>query len=101
MTGDLGALIRAIAARAGARPMIEAVRSTPWASATFTGARHELQLRYCGKEAERRTAALCDGLDYAEFDLGRYILADIELVDRSADEGGISLTIDALTIEGD
>ena len=62
-------------------------RSEPWASVTFTGARHVLT---CA------TGARLDGLTDAEFSLPGHFVADI-----SAHEENGRLVIEALTIEAD
>lgn len=76
---------------------IEALASRPWASATFSGERHELVLRLPLPAA----IAFLDGLEEREFALRDHVLVDIALV--SADRGGdgARLTLEALTIEAD
>lgn len=101
MSGGLGPLLRALANRAGAPPLVEEIRSTPWASITFSGMRHRLALRFAGEAAEARADAMTRGLDYAEFDLGRHLLVDIAVAERERDEGGTRLVIEALTVEQD
>lgn len=78
------ALLRALTARYPTL-IVLASRSEPWASATFTGARHELDC--------------CAGVDLvgvgdAEFKLPDHIVADISF---RADDG--RLLIEALTLE--
>lgn len=101
LTVGVGPLIAALAARAGAAPVVEEVRSVPWASITFSGARHRLRLRFDGAAGARRLAAMADGLDHAEFELGRHLLVDIAVVERCADEAGASAVVEALTVESD
>jgi hypothetical protein len=69
-------------------------RHTPWASATFAGARHRYLLRVppCG-------SSTLNGLDEREFDLPGHILADIALSDQSERPDACFLTIEALTVE--
>ncbi len=101
LAAGLAPLFRQLADRAGARPAIEQVRSTPWRSITFTGARHIVTMRFDGSDAERHIAAMADGLDYAEFDLGALILVDIAIADRSKRRDGIAVTLEALILESD
>ncbi|NNC72045.1 MAG: hypothetical protein HKN78_04125 [Sphingomonadaceae bacterium] len=100
--GGLARLVRQLSDRAGAQPIVEQLRSTPWHSITFSGARHDIVLRFAGDEAADHAAAMADGLDYAEFDLGAHILADIAIARQStADDGSIIVTLEALILESD
>lgn len=99
--GGLAPLVRQLADRAGAQPVVKQLRSTPWQSITFTGARHDIVLRFAGGEAADHAAAMADGLDYAEFDLGAHILADIVVTERSSAGNGITVTVEALILEND
>lgn len=101
LTDGLGPLIRALAKRAGAQPIVENVCSTPWSSITFSGARHHFSLRFDGDQAANHADALCDGLDYAEFDLGAYILVDIAILECRTDAKCMTVGIEALTIDND
>ena len=78
---------------------IERVDSREWASITFSGARHEITLRLGGEGAEAAADAFAAGLDAAEFRLRGHILADIVLVGREAVDGGVRLSLEALTVE--
>ncbi len=94
------ALLRAIVGRfPDQRLTVEDVRSRSWASATFTGARHELRFRVEGEGAQAAADAFLADLGTAEFALRGHILADIALVSqqRSADTATVSL--EALTVE--
>ena len=99
LSGAAGALIRALAHRAGAQPAIEEIASRPWASITFTGARHRIALRYTGPDASALAARMCDGLNHAEFDLGRHLLVDIDVVERKEEDAGCRILLEALTVE--
>lgn len=101
LTGGLAQLVRALAKRASAQPIVEDVRSTPWSSITFSGARHRFSLRFDGDQAAERAHALCDRLDYAEFDLGAHILVDIAVLENHTDSKHSNVVIEALTIEND
>jgi hypothetical protein len=78
------ALIRALLARHPGL-IVLASRTEPWASATFTGTRHEL---VCA------TGPNLAGIEEADFDLPGHIVADIGW---SAEPG--RLLIEALTLE--
>jgi hypothetical protein len=93
-------LLRAIVNYVNFDICFEEIRSRSWASVTFTGARHELGLRLEGDGAEAAADRLCDGLDTAELNLRGHILADIALIYRApADQGGVRLRLEALTVE--
>jgi len=101
LTGGVAPLIHALAQRAGARPIVEDVHSTPWSSITFNGARHRFSLRFDGNQAADYAHALCDQLDYAEFDLGAYILVDIAVLENCTNAERSNVVIEALTIDND
>jgi hypothetical protein len=106
MSGTLDsatALLRAIAARLDAEFELEEICSRSWASATFTGARHELALRIGGDGAGAALSAFLAGLAAAEFELRGHILADIALVseERRDGEDELLLKLEALTVEDD
>ena len=73
---------------------IAAVRSTPWASVTFTGVRHELSMRLSGPRADE----LITGLSERELDLPGHILIDIAAT--VYDVAGASYPKDATPLEG-
>lgn len=92
------ALITALAAAALAAHItlsINAMRALPWESATFSGARHVLDVALTG-EAGRIEAWLA-GLAEAEFVLAHHIVADLVVAARGT-EGA---TIEALTVVSD
>jgi hypothetical protein len=94
-------LLRALKKRAGTASLflLEDISSRPWASATFSGARHQIAFRLLGPSAEECASAFSAGVEAAEFTLRGHILADIELVGQSMEEGGVSLRLEALTVE--
>jgi hypothetical protein len=69
-------------------------RQTPWASATFAGARHHYVLRVPHPDNHG-----LDHLEEREFDLPGHILADIVLSDRDDGTSGGIFTVEALTVE--
>jgi hypothetical protein len=96
------AFLRAIRVTfANFRLTVEEIRSRSWASATFTGARHELSFRIEGPGAAVAAEAFLANLRAAEFDLRGHILADIARVaEERADDGDrVRISLEALTVE--
>lgn len=75
--------------------------SRDWASITFTGQRHAVRLRLDGASADRAADAFLDGLAEREFDLRGHILIDIACVGDARDAEGVTLELEALTVEAD
>jgi hypothetical protein len=94
-------LLSALAWRAGSRPTVERIRTTPWSSLSFSGHRICFALWFEGSKGRNRAAALTNDLDYAEFDLGDHILADILVVNQSISQVGASIEIEALLLAND
>lgn len=99
-TALLRALSEGFAACSGAFRVEELV-STPWASVTFSGARHRIRFSLEGEGAAAAADAFLAGLAEAEFDLREHILADVAVVgeERSAAGDRVVLTLEALTVE--
>ena len=75
---------------------IESADWKRWASATFTGARHELVLRGgCGAALDDWLAALPE----VDLPLGRYLLADLVVASVVRAEGEARIALEALTVE--
>lgn len=70
-------------------------RERPWASVTFTGARHWFALSVGPARVEAVTALLPDH----EFDLHGHLVADIVVTGTRPDGDRILLDIEALTVE--
>lgn len=87
-------LIRALIERGGAGCRYDRGGSTPWASATFTGARHAIVLALPHGAAD----GFAD-LGEAEFAIPGHLVADIAVAARNDGPDGARLTIEALTIE--
>ncbi len=87
-------LIGALAARAGAAELLEA-HARPWASVTFTGARHLIRLALPEAAANR----LAEGLEEHEFAIPGHFVADIAIASRHDSAGLATVEIEALTIE--
>ena len=73
------------------------IRSREWASVTFTGMRHELQLRLAGAGAEMLIA----GIGEREFDLQGHILIDIAATEIERDGEDRLFAVEALTVAAD
>jgi hypothetical protein len=82
---------------------IEELVSTPWASVTFSGARHRVTFTLEGEGAAGAADAFLARMDEAEFDLGGHILADIAWAGEERDDDGrrVRLTLEALTVKDD
>ena len=99
MSADAGtqlerALVRS-AADAGIALAMVAATATPWASVTFTGARHRFTLA-----AARSTSldAWLAGLAEAEFRLRGHLVADLVVAGTHTGEPA-EITLEALTVE--
>ena len=105
MSKAASALLRALIARAGVprdRILLTDVRSVDWRSLTFTGERHEIDLRVPGPDSRSAVTRMCAGLEEAEFSIPGVIVADIcvALTARAID-GSTQVTIEALTVAED
>ena len=104
MSPAAAGLLRGLLSRAGVdrnRILLSEFRSTDWRSLTFAGERHRIDLRIPGPGADRVVEMLTRDLGEAEFAVPGQIVADI-CVDGAMiehEDGAISLTIEALTIE--
>lgn len=74
--------------------LIEA-HSTPWASATFIGARHSMILTLNLTEADQ----LSHMIEEMDFNLPGHLVADIRVTSVSRNEEDARLTIEMLTVE--
>lgn len=106
MSPAAAALLRAMIVRAGVdrdRILLTDVRSTDWQSLTFTGERHQLNLRITGADSMAVAKRLGFDLEDAEFDISGAIVADIVLVGmpKPGPNGATDVTIEALTVVSD
>lgn len=104
MSPAAAGLLRALTARAAVprdRILLTDVRSTDWQSLTLIGERHRMELRLTGPEASAAAERICGGLEDAEFDIPRQIVADIGVAGEPgrAGDGSVCITIEALTVE--
>jgi hypothetical protein len=79
------------------------VRSVGWHSLTFSGERHEIELRVTGANSCEVLDRMCRGLENAEFSIPGMVVADIGVArgPTLALDGSTTVAIEALTIEGD
>lgn len=98
------ALIRAVLSLAGGDAALEEHRGITWASATFTGMRHVMRLRFEGERAVSSAQWLTCILPEHEFAMSGHLVADIAVAEtHRRDEGtpAVTLIIEALTVETD
>jgi hypothetical protein len=92
---QLAAALVQQAASAGCAVRVESQRQTAWASATFTGARHEFTLV---ADRDDSLDAWLAALSEAEFALRGHLVADVAMVER-IDRADTAIRIEALTVE--
>lgn len=95
-------LIRALLLRAQGKAELIEARSTAWASITFSGQRHAIELKWAGETALDDAAAFAAGLDAHEFNLRGHIVADILVAEQAQRREGtpqVQMLIEALTLE--
>jgi hypothetical protein len=106
MSSDAASVLRALIGRARVprdRILVTDARSVDWRSLTFTGERHEIELRVPGPDSRGVVTRMCDGLEEAEFSIPGVIVADIRLLRTRFRvlDGSTSVTIEALTVADD
>jgi hypothetical protein len=86
--------------------VIEELHEEPWASLTFTGTRHQLEVRLDGRSQElaEAVAALESWSEDADPLPGGHFLAEVQVTETAREVGvdgrmALSLRLDALTIE--
>jgi len=106
MSPAASALLRCLIGRAGVprdRILLSDVSSVDWRSLTFTGERHQIELRVAGPHSSAVVERMCHGLEDAEFSIPGVIVADIGPADCPAPspDGSTTITIEALTVASD
>lgn len=81
---------------AGAAVTITRSTAERWASATFTGARHELDL--AGPASDAAESWLAD-LPEAELPLAGHLVADLRIVAMTQVASDLTVTLEVLTLE--
>ena len=106
MSSAAAALLRALIARAGVprdRILLTDAHSIDWRSLTFSGERHQIDLRVPGPDSRATVERMCAGLEDTEFSIPGIIVADIGLAGTAtrSPDGSLNLTIEALTVSED
>jgi hypothetical protein len=106
MSSAAAALLRVLIGRARVprdRILLTDAESVDWQSLTFTGERHQLQLRVPGPDSRSVVERMCQGLEDAEFSIPGVIVADIAVAGTPslALDGSTTITIEALTVAED
>jgi hypothetical protein len=83
------------------RILLTEFRSTDWQSLTFIGEQHRIRLRIPSPGADEILGRLVNGLADCEFSIPGHVVADAALAGEPeyGEDGSISLTIEALTVE--
>ncbi len=98
MNVECAMLAQIVAKLSPAKVTVVAVHSKPWASVTFSGARHELTLLAEGEGALIAVRRLQRTVTTDEFDIKGHLVADILVSNVCADAEGARLDIEALTV---
>jgi len=106
MSPAASALLRALIRRADVpydRILLTDVQSVEWQSLTFSGERHQIQLRVPPPQSPAIAERMCEDLDEVEFSIPGFIVADIGLANppQRRPDGAIEIAIEALTIIDD
>ena len=106
MSPAASTLLRCLVGRSGVsrdRILLSDVSSVDWRSLTFTGERHQIELRVTGPHSGAVVERMCHGLEDAEFSIAGVIVADIAPADSPAPcpDGSTTVTIEALTVAAD
>ena len=106
MSPAASALLRCLIARARCprdRILLTDVCSVDWRSLTFTGERHQFELRITGRDSALAVERMCHGLADAEFSIPGVIVADVDAAAAPArgPDGSTIIRIEALTVEAD
>lgn len=75
------------------------VQEVPWASITFSGARHIFVFELTGQAAEERGNAFAARASCEEFDVKGQLVADLIVTSCTHGPNGTCVTIEALTVE--
>ncbi|MGN6375552.1 MAG: hypothetical protein ACTHMG_08350 [Sphingomonas sp.] len=93
---DAGTLLTRALIAAGPAVTVVARQATPWASATFSGARHEMTLTApASARLERWLAALPE----ADFTLRGHLVTDLVVTSVTTSDAGAIIRLEALTVE--
>jgi hypothetical protein len=93
---DAGTRLARALARSGPGIVVTARASTPWASVTFTGARHVLTLE---APASAALDAWLEALPETEFAIPGHLVADLAVAEMRRDGARVEVRIEVLTVE--
>jgi hypothetical protein len=79
--------------------VLEELRTRPWASASFRGARHELAFRLEGAAADEAANRFLAGFDAAVPKLAGQIVASVSLLADERRPGCARIRIEAVTVD--
>lgn len=103
MSDATSALLRSLNFMNFAGFHVEEIKSRSWASATFTGVRHQIGFRLEGLGADEAADTFLAALEEREFNLPGHILADIAPIStlrrESSEDPVVRIGVEALTIE--
>ncbi len=99
ISGASHPLVRALAELTPPDARIVHYKGAAWASATFTGMRHELRIECVGAQAIAAGKMLAARLPAHEFDLRGHVVADIFVARSVQTAQTLVLEIEALTVE--
>lgn len=95
-------LRQAVQALAGGHAQIASHAETAWASITFAGTRHRLELEFCGVPAVAAGELFIDALPDHEFAIPGQLVADAcvtEVMNRLAPDYTMRVTVDLLLLD--
>jgi hypothetical protein len=104
MAPAASALLRGLIGRAHVprnRILLTEAVTVEWCSLTFTGERHQLQMRIPAPDSRAIMERMCSGLEEAEFSIPGVIVADIAFAAAPGRDGSTTITIEALTVTAD
>jgi hypothetical protein len=104
MAPAASALLRGLIERARVprdRILLTEATTVEWSSLTFSGERHQLQLRIAPPRSRETMQRMCEDLEDAEFDIPGVIVADIASTAAAEGDGSTTITIEALTVSAD
>lgn len=87
---------------AGGQARIASHRETAWASITFAGTRHRLEMLFEGAEAVEAGEAFIEALPEHEFAIPRQLVADASIIEvdhRLGPEPQLAVSVDLLLLE--
>ena len=106
MSHAASSLLRCLIGRARVprdRILLTDIVSVDWRSLTFTGERHQFELRITGPDSRLAVERMCHDLEDAEFSIPGVLVADVGAISAPArgPDGSTIIRIEALTLESD